>query len=159
DRNAISFINSLFSGFGSGIYAPKAGVLLHNRGLSFRVLRGHPNAIGPRKRPLHTIIPAMLSRDGRAVMPFGVMGGHYQAVGHAHFLSQMLDRGDNPQQASDRPRSFCFQGVLSLEPTIDPNVRTDLDRRGHRTAWAPDPLGGCQAIFIDDKRGALLGGS
>jgi len=87
------------------------------------------------------------------------MGGHYQAVGHAHILSQMLDRGDDPQQASDRPRSFSYQGVLALESTIDANVKAELERRGHRTAWAPDPLGGCQAILIDDKRGVLLGGS
>lgn len=159
DRNAVSFINSNFFAFGSGIYVPEAGVLLQNRGAGFRVEAGHRNAIGPHKRPLHTIIPAMLARDGRAVMPFGVMGGQFQAAGHAHILSRIVDHGDDPQAASDRPRSFSFGGTLSLEPTIDQAIFDDLTRRGHRTAWADEALGGCQAIWIDHQRGVLLGGS
>jgi gamma-glutamyltranspeptidase/glutathione hydrolase len=159
DRNAVSFINSLFFAFGSGIYAPRAGVLLHNRGSGFKLAPGHRNAIAPRKRPLHTIIPGMVARGGRTVMSFGVMGGQYQAVGHAHILSQIVDRHDDVQQASDRPRSFCHEGVLSLEPTIDDAIRDDLARRGHRIALADEPIGGYQGIWIDHERGVLFGGS
>ncbi|TBH59619.1 gamma-glutamyltransferase [Rhizobium leguminosarum] len=159
DGNAISLINSLFFAFGSGIYAPRAGVLLQNRGAGFVTRKGHPNAIGPGKRPLHTIIPALLTEDGKTRMSFGVMGGQYQAVGHAHMLNQIIDRDLDPQQASDQPRSFCFDGKLSLEPTISDDVRLDLERRGHTTIWAEEPIGGAQAIYVDYERGVLLGAS
>jgi gamma-glutamyltranspeptidase / glutathione hydrolase len=159
DGNAVSFINSLFSSFGTGIMAPDSGVLLHNRGTGFRVIPGHPNAIAPRKRPLHTIIPGMLVKDGRAVMPFGVMGGQYQAIGHAHFLHRVLDRGLDPQQAAEQPRIFPYQEVLQAEATVPGAIVSDLARRGHAIAPAYPPLGGCQAIWIDHARGVLIGGS
>ena len=159
DGNAVSFINSLFSSFGTGIMAPESGVLLHNRGTSFRLVPGHPNAIAPRKRPFHTIIPAMLAKDGRSVMPFGIMGGQYQAVGHAHFVHRMVDRGLDPQQAAEAPRSFAFRGKLQLEPTNPEPVVADLARRGHEIQLRAVPLGGCQAIWIDHAKGVLVGGS
>jgi len=159
DRNAVSLINSLFAPFGSGIYEPTTGILLHNRGTGFRTDPSHPSAIAPRKRPMHTIIPAMLYRDGRPVMPFGVMGGHYQATGHAQFVSQILDRGRGIQAAADAPRSFAFDGKLSLETTISPDVKDDLERRGHVVAWSDFAIGGAQAIRIDGERGVLIGAS
>src|SRR6195256_3768197 len=159
DGNAVSFINSLFSSFGTGIMAPESGVLLHNRGTSFRTIAGHPNAIAPRKRPFHTIIPAMLVKDGRSVMPFGVMGGQYQAVGHAHFVPRMLDRGMDPQQAADAPRVFAFRGRLRVEPGVPEPIVADLARRGHEVEIAKVPIGGCPGIWIDRERGVLIGGS
>ena len=159
DRNAVSLINSIFFAFGSGLYAPRCGVLLQNRGASFRIVEGHPNAIGPAKRPMHTIIPAMLSRKGEVVMSFGVMGGHYQAAGHAHFVSQILDHGKSLQEASDTPRSFAFDGALSLEETFDPAEVAALAGRGHAIALSKEPIGGCQAIWIDAQKGALYGAS
>jgi gamma-glutamyltranspeptidase/glutathione hydrolase len=159
DGNAVSFINSLFSSFGTGIMAPESGVLLHNRGTSFRVIAGHPNAIAPRKRPFHTIIPGMLVKNGRAVMPFGVMGGQYQAVGHAHLVHRILDRGLDPQEAAEAPRVFAFRNKLRVERGVPEPVVADLARRGHDVDVAKVPLGGCQAIWIDHERGALIGGS
>lgn len=159
DLNAVSFINSLFNPFGSGIYAAKSGVLLHNRGWSFRPKPGHPNSLAPRKRPMHTIIPGMMMKDDRAVMPFGVMGGHYQATGHANFISNLLDLKLGIQAASDAPRTFSFDNVLELETTISSAVKDDLTARGHKTQWAASAIGGCQAIRIDYERGVLFGAS
>ncbi len=159
DLNAVSLINSLFHPFGSGILEPSTGILLHNRGSAFRVKVEHPNAIAPGKRPMHTIIPGLMCRDGRAVMPFGVMGGHYQATGHAHFVSQILDLGRNVQAASDEPRSFAFDGKLSLESTISEAIREDLEARGHITERTVLPHGGAQAIWIDYEKGILVGAS
>jgi gamma-glutamyltranspeptidase/glutathione hydrolase len=159
DGNACSFINSLFSSFGTGILAPQCGVLLHNRGTGFRTIPGHPNAIAPRKRPLHTIIPGMLVKEGRAVMPFGVMGGHYQAVGHAHFIHRLLDRGMDPQQAAEQPRILPLNGVLQVERANPEPAVAELAHRGHEILMLEVPLGGCQAIWIDHERGVLIGGS
>ena len=159
DGNAISFINSLFQGFGSGILAPQSGVLLHNRGLSFRVEPGHSNTIAPRKRPMHTIIPGMLMRDGRTVAPFGVMGGHYQAMGHVELLTGVLDRGLDVQEALDAPRSFAFGGVLEMEPGFAPGTAEALAVMGHSIVRADSPLGGGQIIWIDNDKGVLIGGS
>jgi gamma-glutamyltranspeptidase/glutathione hydrolase len=159
DGNAASFINSLFSNWGSGIVAPESGVLLQNRGSGFRTIPGHPNAIAPRKRPFHTIIPAMLGKDGRTIMPFGVMGGQYQAVGHAHFVHRLIDRGLDPQQAAEAPRSFAFRGKLQVERAVPEPIVADLAARGHDIDVRRVPLGGCQAIWIDHERGVLIGGS
>ena len=158
DGNAVSFINSLFHGFGSGIMDPETGVLFHSRGASFRLIEGHPNALMPGRRPMHTIIPAMLRREGRTVMPFGVMGGHYQAAGQAAFLSGMLDQGLDVQAAMDAPRAFAFGGKLQVEPTVDEATRETLRQWGHAVDVVKTPIGGSQAIWIDGA-GVLLAGS
>ncbi|WP_374292451.1 gamma-glutamyltransferase family protein [Paenirhodobacter enshiensis] len=156
--NAISFINSIFHAFGSGRMDAETGVLFHNRGASFRLIEGHPNAIGPRKRPMHTIIPGMMLTDGRVEMPFGVMGGQYQAAGHAAFLSGVIDRKMSLQEAMDAPRSFGFGGVLEVEPTVSDEARAELERRGHKVVVVSAPIGGSQAIRIRED-GLLEGGS
>ncbi len=161
DRTAVSLINSLFSPYGSGLASPRFGVLLHNRGQSFVLDPSHPNAIAPGKRPMHTIIPGMLAKDGRVVMPFGVMGGHYQAMGHAHLLSKLLDYGLDLQSAIDLPRLFPLPGtaVVEAEERLRASVGGELARRGFTVQPPPWAIGGAQAIWIDWERGVLRGGS
>jgi gamma-glutamyltranspeptidase/glutathione hydrolase len=161
DRNAVSFINSLFESFGSGLVSPKTGVVLQNRGSGFSLDPSHPNCVAPGKRPLHTIIPAMLCRDGRAAMSFGVMGGHYQACGHAHLLTNLIDYGLDVQQAIDQPRIFPLPGAKSvdMESGVPDDVVDGLRKLGHRPSRPKRPIGGAQAVQIDWKRGVLTGGS
>ena len=159
DGNAVSFINSLFQGFGSGILDAGSGVLLHNRGLSFRTDPSHPNAIAPRKRPMHTIIPGMLMKDGVTVAPFGVMGGHYQAMGHVQLLTNILDQNLDVQAALDAPRSFAHDGVLQLEPRFEGATAEALSALGHNVVRADAPLGSGQIIWIDRANGVLIAGS
>jgi gamma-glutamyltranspeptidase/glutathione hydrolase len=160
DRNCASFINSIFHPFGSGQLAP-GGVLLHNRGQSFSLDASHVNAIGPHKRPMHTIIPGMVVQDGRARMPFGVMGGQYQAMGHAHFLSKVLDYGMDLQAAIDLPRVFPRPGTseVEVESTLPAETRDELVRRGFTAVEPEMPIGGAQAIWIDWESGVLHGAS
>jgi len=161
DRNAVSFINSLFKGFGSGIMSPKTGVMLHNRGCGFVVEPGHANCIGPNKRPMHTIIPGMVVKDGRAVMPFGVMGGDYQATGHAHFISNLIDFGLDIQESIDLARIFPDpkSGVVDIESGVPQATVNALQALGHKVGTPAMPHGGAQAIWIDWEKGRLTGGS
>ena len=158
EGNAISLINSLFAAFGSGLCTPM-GILLQNRGASFVVDAHHPNRIAGGKRPMHTIIPGMVGEGTHALMPFGVMGGHFQACGHAHFLTNVIDYGMDPQEALDCPRAFHFGGVLTLETTIGAATAERLAALGHAVEWADVPHGGGQAIRIDRATGVLTGAS
>jgi len=159
DGNACSFINSLFESFGSGILAEGSGVMLQNRGFGFRVERGHPNCIAPGKRPMHTIIPGMVTKNGRAVMPYGVMGGHYQPMGHSWFLTNFLQYGLDIQEAIDLPRLFPFKGKVQIERGIPADVVAKLTALGHSPELIDKPHGGGQAIWIDHERGNLVAGS
>ena len=159
DGNACSFINSLFEGFGSGILAEKSGVMLQNRGFGFRLQEGHPNCIAPRKRPMHTIIPGMVMKDGRALMPYGVMGGHFQPMGQTLFLANHFEFGLNPQDALDLPRLFPLGGKVQVERGIPMELVERLQRMGHSCCPIHSPHGGGQAILIDHERGLLIGGS
>ncbi|MEE9322868.1 MAG: gamma-glutamyltransferase [Granulosicoccus sp.] len=160
DLRAVSFINSLYSGFGSGIVTEDSGICLQNRGACFSLIEGHDNVIGPSKRPMHTIIPGMVSKNGKLAWSFGVMGGAYQPMGHAHVLTNMIDYGLNPQEALDHGRVFWgADGVLDLETGISRQVSDGLAARGHEVRLAGMPLGGGQIIGIDHDRGIMIGAS
>ena len=159
DRTAVSLINSLYSAFGTGICTEKTGIMLHNRGTGFVIEPGHPNTIEPNKRPMHTIIPALAMRNGRCEMPFGVMGADYQPMGHAHFITNMVDYGMDVQAAIDHPRMFYEGEATLVERGIPAATVAGLKARGHDVKPRDAPWGGGQAIVIDWERGALIGGS
>ena len=161
DRNACSFINTLFNNFGSVQMAPNSGVMLQNRGQGFVLDPNHPNCIAPGKRPFHTIIPGTVAKDGHAVPPFGVMGGQYQAHGHMHLLSRFFDFDCDIQQAQDLPRVFPVSGSnkVEVESGVSPEVVEGLRKLGHDVVAPAKPIGGSQAIWIDWKSGVLTGGS
>ena len=159
DRMAVSLIFSIFHSFGAAIASDRYGIIFQNRGAGFTLAPGHPNEAGPGKRPMHTIIPAMLRREGRLIMPFGVMGGPYQPAGHVRVMTNIADFGMDPQQAIDAPRSFPEDSALQIERGYPAPAREALAAMGHRVTTPEAPLGGAQAILIDEESGILIGAS
>jgi gamma-glutamyltranspeptidase/glutathione hydrolase len=159
DLMAVSLIYSVFHSFGVALASAKFGVNFQNRGAGFSLETGHPNEVGGGKRPMHTIIPAMLRKAGRVIMPFGVMGGQYQSTGHARFMTNVVDFNMSPQAAIDGPRSFAEGINLQVERGYSANVRRDLVDMGHVVESPETAIGGAQAILIDYENGVLEGGS
>ena len=158
DRMAVSLIYSIFDGFGSGLASAKFGINFQNRGAGFTLKQGHPNELAGGKRPMHTIIPAMLGKAGRITMPFGVMGGSYQPCGHARFVTNLLCYDMDQQAAVDAPRSFSGSEGMLVERGYPDKVRAELAQMGHKVSIPEIPLGGAQNILIDDS-GILIGAS
>ena len=159
DRKAVSFINSLYSSFGVGVCTEQTGIMLNNRGSCFTLEPDHPNTFGPGKRPMHTIIPGLTMRDGRCDMSFGVMGAHYQPMGHVQIILNMLDYGMDVQQAIDAPRFFFEGEKTDVERGTPAATIEGLKARGHDVVMATSPWGGAQTIRIDWGRGVLIAGS
>ena len=167
--NACSFINSNYMGFGTGIVPKGWGFTLQNRGHNFDLDPAHPNALAPRKRHYHTIIPAMATRvsDDSLFASFGVMGGFMQPQGHVQVLAALVDGKLDPQSALDLPR-FCIEdgtpgGAVALEEGISGRVIADLEGRGHPvqsvSGWDRGLFGRGQVILRDPHTGVLTGGS
>jgi gamma-glutamyltranspeptidase / glutathione hydrolase len=171
EGNMVSFIQSNYSGFGSGICPDGVGFAVQNRGQAFSLDPGHRNRLEPKKRPFHTIIPAFLTRQGAPVMPFGVMGGDIQPQGHAQVVMNILDFGLSVQQATDVPRiahdgssapwggEMTDGGEVIPELGLDPKVLEGLAARGHRIGKTPEALGGYQAIWREETPRRYFGGS
>ncbi|MFN3970349.1 MAG: gamma-glutamyltransferase family protein [Gemmobacter sp.] len=157
DRMAVSLIYSVYWSFGSGFASDRFGINFQNRGAGFTLTPGHPNEAAGAKRPMHTIIPAMLRHDG-ITMPFGVMGGGYQPCGHARVVSNLIDFGMDPQSALDAPRSFAAPHGMEVERGYAPDVAARLTEMGHNVVEPEVPLGGAQAILIHPT-GTLEGAS
>ncbi len=156
----VSMIQSNYEGFGSGIVVPGTGIAMQNRGLGFVLKPGHPNEVGPSKRPYHTIIPGFVTRDGAPLMSFGVMGGPMQHQGHVQMVRRIFDHNQNPQAASDAPRWHVHPDFsVALETGFDAGIAQELAKRGHRVRYEPEErvFGGAQLILKTDA--GYIGGS
>ena len=164
DGNIVSLIQSLYSGFGSGVVVDDYGFTLHNRGGLFTLDPDHPNALAPRKRPFHTIIPAFMQK-GNTHIGFGIMGGFNQAQAHAQFVSNIVDHEMNIQSALEAPRftKLTFGGCdVSIESRVSPAVRDKLSARGHELKVLgafSDTVGGGQAVLHDSVTNINYGAS
>ncbi len=170
DGMMVSLIQSNYRGMGSGMTPGELGFVLHDRGENFSLRDGHPNAFAPGKRPFHTIIPAFVTRDGKPLMSFGVMGGDMQPQGHVQVVVNLVDFGMNLQEAGDAPRLrhdgssqptdevMTDGGFVALEPGFDPAVIAELERRGHVVKVGDGDFGGYQAIRREPS-GAYAGAS
>ena len=151
DGMMVSLIQSNYHGFGSGIVIPETGIAMQNRGAGFVLEPGHPNVLAAARRPLNTIIPGFLMRDGSPLMSFGVMGGAMQAQGHLQMVVRTVDHDQNPQEASDAPRWRVDAGrALAVESGFDADAVAELRARGHEISVAPRGdtagFGGAQLI-------------
>jgi len=153
EGNMVSFINSIFEYFGSGIVVPGTGFVLQNRGAGFTLEEGHPNRIAPRKRPYHTLIPGFVTKGGEPFMAFGVMGGSMQPQGHVQLLLNILAFGMDPQDAVDTPRFRSYERArLALEAPISEEVRRALEAMGHRLMDETGvAFGGAQLVMRLEK--------
>jgi gamma-glutamyltranspeptidase/glutathione hydrolase len=146
----VSFIQSNYQGFGSGVVIPGTGIALQNRGYGFSLDPAHPNCVAPGKRPFHTIIPGFVTEDGAPKLAFGVMGGHMQHQGHVQMVQRIFDQGENPQAASDAPRWHVFEDFsVGLERGFPEVVADGLRARGHRVRYVDEEhvFGGAQLIL------------
>ena len=157
--NVVSLIQSLYDAFGSGVVAGDTGIALQNRGALFTLEPGHPNQVAPGKRPFHTLVPAMVMKDGRPWLSFGVMGGDMQPQGHVQVLLNLIEFGMNVQEAGEAARYRLAGASVALESAIGADVRAALAARGHAVRSGAGMWGGFQGILIDPRSGVLMGGS
>ena len=160
DRNVVSFINSIYAGFGSGLVAGDTGIMLQNRGAGFSLDASHANRIAPHKRTMHTIIPGMVLQNGAPLVTFGVMGGQMQPQGHLQLICNLVDFNMDVQSALDAPRFRVVDGLtITIEDGVPMSVQAELTRKGHQLAPPNTFFGGGQAIFIHPEYNTLIAGS
>jgi len=161
DGNLVSFIQSNFMGFGSGVVEPETGIILQNRGHLFSLEENHPNCIGPHKRCAHTLAPGMIFKDSKPYAALGLKGGHVQPQVQVQLISNLIDHAMTPQQAISAARFNHIEGLkVGLEPEIGQTVKDELACRGHQVVGGnPESFGGAHMILIDPKSGAFVGGS